>query len=98
MRVAELISLCGTADLMGRVLGDGSERSQSTRLGNALQNARDRVFAEWQIESAGRDAHSKAALYRLAEASDVPTVAAPAMRAAEAHAPAPDQGDFGDGL
>lgn len=33
MRVADLAHLCRTADLMTAVLGDASERSQSTRLG-----------------------------------------------------------------
>ncbi|MCG3134044.1 MAG: hypothetical protein HMLKMBBP_01316 [Planctomycetes bacterium] len=50
---------------MAALLGDGSPRSQSTRLGNALAGARDRVFGVNRIESAGRDGHSKAALYRL---------------------------------
>jgi hypothetical protein len=50
---------------MAALLGDGSPRSQSTRLGNALAGARDRVFGANRIESAGRDGHSKAALYRL---------------------------------
>ena len=47
------------------VLGEGSERSQSTRLGKALQNARDRVFGDYRIESAGRDSDSKRPVYRL---------------------------------
>jgi hypothetical protein len=65
VRLAELLALCEKGDLMAALLGDGSPRSQSTRLGNALAGARDRVFGANRIESAGRDGHSKAALYRL---------------------------------
>jgi hypothetical protein len=47
------------------VVGDGTERSQHTRLGKALQGARDRVFGGFRIEFAGRDSASKRPLYRL---------------------------------
>jgi hypothetical protein len=66
VRVSELVDLCADSELMAPVLGDGSERSQSTRLGRALQNARDRVFGNWRIEPAGRDRGSKRPVYRLA--------------------------------
>ncbi|MCG3136062.1 MAG: hypothetical protein HMLKMBBP_03859 [Planctomycetes bacterium] len=85
---------------MAVVLGDGSSRSQSTRLGNALVNARDRVFANWKIESAGRDSHTKAALYRLTPAADVGAQpageSAPAPRAVSDAAPGvlPSLADF----
>jgi hypothetical protein len=67
VRVSELVQLCTASELMTSVLGDGSERSQSTRLGKALQNARDRVFGSHRIESGGRDSDSKRPTYRLVE-------------------------------
>jgi len=70
VRVSELVQLCVKGDkgeFMTPVLGEGSERSQSTRLGKALQNARDRVFGIYRIESAGRDSDSKRPTYRLAK-------------------------------
>ena len=70
VRVSELVELCASGEFMSPVLGDGSERSQSTRLGKALQNARDRVFARWRVESAGRDRGSKRPVYRLAPAGE----------------------------
>jgi len=43
-KVAELNELCEQQDLMVSVRGDGTPRSQQTRLGKALRSARDRVF------------------------------------------------------
>ncbi len=65
VRVSELAELCTKGEFMAQVLGDGTDRSQSTRLGKALQNARDRVFGSHRIEAAGRDAASKRPVYRL---------------------------------
>lgn len=65
MRVSELVELCNAGEFMTPVLGDGNERSQGTRLGKALQNARDRVFGNCRIERAGRDSRSKRPTYRL---------------------------------
>jgi hypothetical protein len=67
VRVAELVELCARGEFMARVLGDGSVKSQTTRLGNALQNARDRVFEGLRIEFAGRDSISKRPTYRAVE-------------------------------
>jgi hypothetical protein len=67
VRVSELVELCVSSELMGPVLGDGGERAQSTRLGRALQNARDRVFGNYRLEFAGRDSGSKRPTYRLAQ-------------------------------
>lgn len=78
VRIADLVELCAKGELMAPVLGDGTDRSQRTRLGNALQTARDRVFATWRIENAGRDSHTKAAQYRLREAEVVGGPATPA--------------------
>ena len=68
VRVFELVELCVSSELMGPVLGDGGERAQSTRLGRALQNARDRVFGTYRLEFAGRDSRSKRPTYRLTRA------------------------------
>ena len=65
--VAELLSLCQSADLMASVVGDGTEKSQVTRLGTALRSARDRVFGEHRIR-AFRDVHVKRNQYRLEQA------------------------------
>jgi hypothetical protein len=65
VRVGQLIELCNQSDFMAPVLGDGSEKSQATRLGKALQNARDRVYGHHRIESGGRDSDSKRPVYRL---------------------------------
>jgi hypothetical protein len=77
VRLADLLALCEKGDLMPTLLGDGSPRSQSTRLGNALAGARDRVFGAQRIESAGRDSHSKAALYRLRPMASTATSESP---------------------
>jgi hypothetical protein len=67
VRVSELVELCIKGEFMMPVLGDGTPRSQSTRLGKALQNARDRVFGHHRITPGGRDSHSKRPTYRLVE-------------------------------
>ncbi|MCG3135926.1 MAG: hypothetical protein HMLKMBBP_03702 [Planctomycetes bacterium] len=93
MRLADLLALCEKGDLMAALLGDGSPRSQSTRLGNALAGARDRVFGANRIESAGRDSHSKAALYRLRPMTATATSESPSPRAATV-APSDEVPDF----
>ena len=65
VRVSELVDLCVLGDFLSPILGDATERSQSTRLGKALQNVRDRVFSRWRIEYSGRDRCSKRPMYRL---------------------------------
>jgi DNA primase catalytic core len=47
--VAELNALCQRYGLMEAIRGDGSARSQESRLGRALQGARDRVFGDLQV-------------------------------------------------
>jgi hypothetical protein len=69
VRVSELVELCAAGEFMAPILGDGTERSQSTRLGKALQNARDRVFGDHRLEFAGRDSASKRPTYRLTHSS-----------------------------
>jgi len=53
--VATLAELCEKLDLMVQIRGDGSARSQQTRLGRALHDARDRVFGELQIVVGAED-------------------------------------------
>ena len=43
-KVSDLTQFCEDRDLMLNVRGDGSARSQQTRLGKALATKRDRVF------------------------------------------------------
>jgi putative DNA primase/helicase len=62
-RVNELNALCEQKSLMGPIRGDGAERAQQTRLGRALQAARDRVFDNVRLE-AHRDKH-RGRRYRL---------------------------------
>jgi hypothetical protein len=49
LKVAELNDFCQSHSLMDAVRGDGSFRSQETRLGFALSRARDRVFGGLRI-------------------------------------------------
>jgi hypothetical protein len=63
-KAAELLALCEEADLMAAVLGDGSERSQQSRLGRALHRARDRVFDNLRI-TAEPDLKSKSKRYAV---------------------------------
>ena len=56
--VSELVKICANNDLLTPVLGGGTDRSQAIRLGNALKNARDRVYGEHRICHV-RDRHSK---------------------------------------
>ncbi len=48
-KVAELNELCEQRDLMDDSRGDGNLKSQQTRLGQALQGARDRIYGGWRI-------------------------------------------------
>jgi putative DNA primase/helicase len=63
-RPAELLDLCLRHELMLPVLGDGSPRSQQTRLGGALRGARDRVFRGVRIALAP-DPRGRGHLYAL---------------------------------
>jgi len=63
-RVADLQALCHEDDLLADVRGDGTDRSQQTRLGQALLRARDRVFGRFRIVQA-HDAAHKGRTYAL---------------------------------
>jgi hypothetical protein len=62
--VADLFELATAQGLLADALGDGSERSQRTRLGRALGHLRDRVFGVLRIELAG-ETHNDVGVYRL---------------------------------
>lgn len=49
-------------DLFEELCGDGTERSQQTRLGKALQASRDRVFAGFRIQLVRDDKHKRSEL------------------------------------
>ena len=59
-----LHALASGRRLLDPVLGDGGERSQRTRLGQALAKAAGRAFGAWQVERAGQD-HCRRQRWRL---------------------------------
>jgi len=63
----DLLELAVKHPRLGKVLGDGSCRSQQTRLGRALAAKSGERFGPWQI-SVQRDLHRKSARYRLVPA------------------------------
>jgi len=62
--VSDLTELCEKQDLMLQARGEGSARSQQSRLGRALQGARDRVFGDLQVVVVNQD-RKKRTLYAL---------------------------------
>ena len=64
-RVSELNQLCEDRDLMLTVRGDGSARSQQTRLGKALGVKRDRVFNGLTVKRLSEGNHKTGVLYAL---------------------------------
>ena len=67
-RVSELTQFCEERDLMLSVRGDGSARSQQTRLGKALGVKRDRVFNGLTVKRVSESNHKTGVLYALAPA------------------------------
>lgn len=65
-KVSELNQFCEERDLMTSARGDGSARSQQTRLGKALGAKRDRVFNGLTIRRISQGKHKGAILYALA--------------------------------
>jgi DNA primase catalytic core len=76
--VADLTALCEKHDLMLQTRGDGSARSQQSRLGRALQSARDRVFGDLQVVVVNQD-RKKRMLYALKQVADPDAPAPPAV-------------------
>jgi hypothetical protein len=67
-KVGELNQFCEERDLMLSVRGDGSARSQQTRLGKALAAKRDRVFNGLTVKRITQGEHKHGVLYALAPA------------------------------
>ena len=67
-KVGELNQFCEERDLMLSVRGDGSARSQQTRLGKALAAKRDRVFNGLTVKQSSHNNHKTGVLYALASA------------------------------
>jgi hypothetical protein len=68
-KVSELTQFCEERDLMLNVRGDGSARSQQTRLGKALATKRDRVFNGLTIKRINQGKHKGSIFYALAQAN-----------------------------
>jgi hypothetical protein len=70
-KVSELNQFCEDRELMLRLRGDGSARSQQTRLGSALGSYRDRSFDGLRIMRAGAASkHKGVAMYSLEKADE----------------------------
>jgi hypothetical protein len=70
-KVSELNQFCEERELMLRLRGDGSARSQQIRLGNALSSCRDRSFDGLRVVRIGGDTkHKGVTMYALAAAAD----------------------------
>jgi hypothetical protein len=66
-KVSELNQFCEERELMLRLRGDGSARSQQTRLGSTLASCRDRSFDGLRIVRLGADTkHRGITMYALA--------------------------------
>jgi hypothetical protein len=68
-KVSDLTQFCEERDLMLNVRGDGSTRSQQTRLGKALATKRDRVFNGLTIKRINQGKHKGSIFYALAPAN-----------------------------
>ena len=64
-KVGDLNRLCEQRELMLNARGDGSARSQQTRLATALGNKRDRVFDGLAVKRVSFNKHKGAFLYAL---------------------------------
>lgn len=74
--VGQLTEFCVSQELMSMARGEGSPRSQQTRLGNALAQARDRVFGGLQLRRVERTHHRAGSSWQLTlleEPADVAT-------------------------
>lgn len=66
--VATLLRMCREHELLSDVIGDGPDRSQSTRIGRALSTHRERIYGGLRIELARDDGH-RGKQYRLVQAA-----------------------------
>lgn len=77
--VSSLNELCEKDELMLQVRGEGGPRSQQSRLGRALQTARDRVFGDLRVVVRNQDRKKRTmyALQKLAGEPEVNTASTP---------------------
>ncbi|WNZ60884.1 hypothetical protein QEG98_33935 [Myxococcus sp. MxC21-1] len=77
--VSTLNELCEKDELMLQVRGEGGPRSQQSRLGRALQTARDRVFGDLRVVVRNQDRKKRTmyALQKLAGELEVNTATTP---------------------
>ncbi len=68
-KVSDLTQFCEERDLMLNVRGDGSARSQQTRLGKALATKRDRVFNGLTVRRINQGKHKGSIFYALETAN-----------------------------
>jgi hypothetical protein len=73
---SDLVDLAVERDLLGGIIGDGSLRSQATRLGKALLANRDRQFGDLRIEI-GLRAHNQTAWRVVPTSNGDGTIAVP---------------------
>ena len=66
VKPADLNQLCETQSLMDEVRGFGTERSKQTKLGRALQRAKDRVIGGFKIVQK-KDSKGNSSVYGLVE-------------------------------
>lgn len=59
----QLVQVATNAEVLQGTIGDGGDRSQTTRLGKAISRQRGRIFGLWRIGERGYDMNG--ALYRL---------------------------------
>ncbi|WP_434345657.1 CHC2 zinc finger domain-containing protein [Myxococcus virescens] len=71
--VSTLNELCEKDELMLQVRGEGGPRSQQSRLGRALQTARDRVFGDLRVVVRNQD-RKKRTMYALQKLAGEPEV------------------------
>lgn len=64
-KVGDLNRLCEQRELMLNARGDGSARSQQTRLASALGNKRDRVFDGLAVKRTNQNKHKSSVFYAL---------------------------------
>jgi hypothetical protein len=69
MKPSDLAEFCREAELMDSIIGDGTEKSQATKIGLAVGRNIDRVFGEYRI-SCGNDRNGK--FYYLVPVQEVP--------------------------
>jgi hypothetical protein len=94
-KVSTLWKICDELELMANIRGSGSEKSQHTRLGNALQRQRGRVFDGVEIVLTD-DRKSHGRFYRLQNSKNEPKIPTNPTLETEARSPKGSQLDFNE--